>query len=193
DRIADPDCDGRPLGRYGDVELDHVGPLERGWVDDGPAAGREPGGYAAQDRPDQPRGDLLGFRVAADHLRDHLVMRAATDGVVRRVLDETSPGELQQAGRPGAPVQGCEGLGVTLESAFGAGCCSLEVDSRRDDVHQDVRAGAGAELTLPRRRITGRSRMECSVAVEVLGQCREPDLDVPAAGVDELDEVSEPR
>src|SRR4029078_10745348 len=99
-------------------------------------------------------------------------MEAATDGVVRRVLDETSPGELQQAGRPGAPVQGCEGFGVTLGSAFRAACCSLEVDPGRDDVHQDVRAGPGAELTLPPRRITGRSRMECSVAVRVPGAGR---------------------
>ena len=84
-------------------------------------------------------------------------------------------------------------LGVPLEAALGARRSGLEIDPRRDDVHQHVGARPGPELAIPGGRLARRSRVLLAVPVEVLGQRGQPDLDIAVARVHELDEVRQHR
>ena len=140
-----------PIRGHDELELDDLLAREgRGVRDDRRPARRGRGGagqrFAGEVAPERFR---LG--VASEHLRRHLVRRAAADRVVRRVLDHLSPRELEELVRPVRAVQRGERLRVALEPALRSCRCGLQVDPRGRDVHEQVRASPRPQLTCPRR------------------------------------------
>ena len=94
-----------PVVGYLELELDEVGALVRGRIDDGESGARNLRRDARDRAPRQLLRDLLRLRVADEHLGRHFVGRAAADRVVRRVLEHARPGLLQEPLRPGSAVQ----------------------------------------------------------------------------------------
>ena len=93
-------------------------------VGDGLTTAQLPSGTAAAIRCPvslrMPRPSLFRLCVAGQDLGDHDVVRAATDRIVGRVVDDPPPGELEQALGPRSAVQRGQRLGIALEQAFDA-------------------------------------------------------------------------
>src|SRR3954468_12360147 len=64
------ELDVRPLGRDREVELDDVGPIEWGRVDDDDRADGRAGGKRSKRRRHDPTADLLGLGETGQDLRD---------------------------------------------------------------------------------------------------------------------------
>ena len=144
-----------PLRRDGKVEHDDVVAHERRRVGDDGRASRRRGARRLERLGGEVPAQLLGLGEADEDLRGDLVGRAAADRVVRRVLDHAAPREREELCGPRRAVQRRERLGVPLEPALGTRGGRLDVDPRGRDVHQDVRARAGAHLARPGRGGSG--------------------------------------
>ena len=187
DAVGDLERDVLPLRRDGKVEHDDVVTRERRRVgDDGRPTRRRRAGRFQRLGGEVP-AELLGLGEADEDLRGDLVGGAAADRVVGRVLDHPAPREREELRGPRTAVQCRERLGVALEPALGAGGGRLDVDPRGRDVHQDVRAGAGAHLSRPRRG--GRRRAVAQRGAER----RELDPHAVVLRVRALDHVDELR
>ena len=136
------------------VELDERLSLDRRRIEDGVCAAGDLLAHVPADACDDPGGDLLGFGEAHEHLGVDGILRTRADRIVGRVLDDPSPGELEEAGRPGRPVEGGERLGHPLEEPFGPPGGLLDVGPVARDAHEHVGPGARTGA----RRATRRGR-----------------------------------
>ena len=146
------ELDRRPLVRNEDIELDEIGAYVGRRVHNRKTAARNlvcdaPDGASRELVP-----DLLGFCVPNEHLRGHLVGRAAADRIVRRVLEHARPGLREERLGPVASVQSLQRLGVAFEPAFRARARGFQVDPGGDDARQQVRARTRAQLAVPVRQ-----------------------------------------
>ena len=98
-----------PVVGHLQVELDEPGAPVRRRVQDGDGAARHLLRDALGRLFRQAVGDLLGFRVPHEHLRRDPVGRAAADRVVRGVLEDPAPGQVEEPFRPGADQRACNG------------------------------------------------------------------------------------
>ena len=175
-----------PLRRDGKVEHDDVVARVRRRVgDEGRASRRRRAGRLERLGGEIP-AQLLGLGEPHEDLRGDLVGGAAADRVVRRVLDHPAPREREELCGPRRAVQRGERLGIPLEPSLGPRSGRLDVDPRGRDVHQDVRARAGAHLTRPRRGGSG-------AVAERSAERRELDPHVIVLRVRALDHVDELR
>ena len=146
------------------VELDQPGASMRRWVQNGDGPTRHPLCHSVGRFLRQPFGDLLRLGVPDEHLRRDLVGRAAADRVVRRVLEDAAPGQIEEPLGPGVRPESLQRLGVALERSLRTGGGHLQVDPGRGDAHQHVGPGSRAELAFPPRMLVAVR------AVQIAGQ-----------------------